>query len=65
MPYDQLWRWDEAKIILRLPVGTKIHLNENTKYMVSNADNVNHYWDEDMAGKTWKMGTDGYLKEEN
>jgi len=64
LPYDQLWRWEEAKVILRLPVGTRVHLNENTRYLIENATNVNDYWNEDMAGKTWKMTAEGLSKED-
>jgi phage shock protein PspC (stress-responsive transcriptional regulator) len=62
--YDQPWRFEEARIIVRLPVNMKIHLNENTSYLISNARNCNDYWNEDMAGKTWKMTEDGLAKVE-
>jgi phage shock protein PspC (stress-responsive transcriptional regulator) len=65
LPYDQLWRWEEAKVILRLPVGTRVHLNENTRYLIEHMENINGYWNEDMAGKTWIMTADGLSKENN
>jgi phage shock protein PspC (stress-responsive transcriptional regulator) len=59
LPYDQLWRWEEAKVILRLPVGYKVHFNENTRYLLENVENVSDYWSEEMADKTWTMTADG------
>ena len=56
---EEQWNFQEAKFIVNLPVGTKIYIDETLKYFLSNVQNLNDYWDRDMAGKTWLMTENG------
>jgi energy-coupling factor transporter transmembrane protein EcfT len=62
---DPHWKGYFVKIILSLPIGTKVYLNENTKYLLRDIENSDGYWSEDMAGKTWQMTNDGLSKVED
>jgi len=59
---DQRWKFQHVKVILRLPVGMKVNLNENTEYLLDDVENTDDYWENDMAGKTWQMTDDGLSK---
>ncbi|NJK97170.1 MAG: hypothetical protein HC905_21690 [Bacteroidales bacterium] len=56
---DQRWKFYHTKIIIRLPVGTKIFLDESTRELLDNVRNTNDYWDEHMVNKTWIMTGNG------
>lgn len=59
VPNDKRWKFYHTKIILRIPVGYKIHFNENTRELLHNIRNLNDYWDENMVNKTWIMTENG------
>lgn len=56
---DERWKFYSTKIIVRIPVGTKIFIDESTKHLLHNVRNVNDYWDEQMINKTWIMTENG------
>jgi phage shock protein PspC (stress-responsive transcriptional regulator) len=56
---DKRWKFYKARMIIRLPVGTKLFLNENIRYLLDNIKNDNDYWKEDMVNKTWIMTSNG------
>ncbi len=56
---DNQWKIQKVRFTLRIPVGMKVHLNENTRIILSNIENVNEYWDDRMVNKTWQMTING------
>jgi phage shock protein PspC (stress-responsive transcriptional regulator) len=53
------WKFQKVKIILHLPVGTKIYLDPNIAKCLNYAPNTDDYWNQQMTGKTWEMTFDG------
>lgn len=56
---DTQWKIQKVRYTLRIPVGMKVHLNENMKMILNNVENINDYWDENMVNKTWQMTING------
>lgn len=52
---DERWKFYNAKVILRLPKGTRICIDESTKHLLYDIKNIEDYWDENMINKTWEM----------
>jgi len=58
------WREQEVSMILKVPEGKSIFMNEKMKIIIYDIENVNNMWDGDMVGKYWIMTPDGLkLKE--
>jgi len=56
---DKRWKFYYTKVIIRLPVGTKIYFDENTRHLLRDIENVNEYWHQQMVNKTWIMTDNG------
>lgn len=56
---NEKWRLQEVKMILRLPVGQTIYLNEEMKDIIYDVGNVTNTWDSDMVNRRWKMTQNG------
>lgn len=59
VPNDKRWKFYHTKIVIRIPVGTKIYFDENTRELLHNIHNVGDMWDENMVNKTWIMTDNG------
>ncbi len=58
------WRQQEVSMILKVPEGKSIYMNEKMKSIIYDIENINNMWDGDMVGKFWTMTADGLsLKE--
>jgi phage shock protein PspC (stress-responsive transcriptional regulator) len=58
------WREQEVSMILKVPEGKSIFMNEKMKTIIYDIENVNNMWDGDMVGKYWIMAPEGLkLKE--
>lgn len=65
--FNQYWatikehrlRGQEVKLILRIPVGKTVYLDESIEDLIYDIDNVTDTWDRDMIGKKWVMLEDG------
>ncbi|HCY41979.1 MAG TPA: hypothetical protein DHV48_11600 [Prolixibacteraceae bacterium] len=53
------WRNQEVTMILKVPEGKSVYLNEKMKSIIYDIENVNNMWDGDMVGKFWTMTADG------
>ncbi|HEY3372715.1 MAG TPA: PspC domain-containing protein [Prolixibacteraceae bacterium] len=53
------WREQEVSMILKVPEGKSIFMNEEMKSIIYDIENVNNMWDGDMVGKIWTMTPDG------
>jgi len=56
---DAKWRNQEVSMILKVPEGKSVFLNEKMKTIIYDIENVNNMWDGDMVGKFWTMTADG------
>jgi hypothetical protein len=46
-------------MILKVPEGKSIFMNEKMKSIIYDIENVNNMWDGDMVGKKWIMTANG------
>ena len=53
------WRQQEVSMILKVPEGKSIFMNEKMKSIIYDIENVNNMWDGDMVGKKWIMTANG------
>lgn len=53
------WRQQEVSMILKVPEGKSIFMNEKMKSIIYDIENVNNMWDGDMVGKKWTMTANG------
>jgi len=53
------WRDQEVAIILKVPEGKSIFMNEKMKSIIKDIENVNNVWDGDMVNKYWTMTPNG------
>ena len=53
------WRQQEVSMILKVPEGKSIYLNEKMKSIISDIENTENMWVGDMVGKTWTMTANG------
>lgn len=53
------WREQEVSMILKVPEGKSVYLNNNLTDIIYDIENVDNMWDGDMVGKTWTMTADG------
>lgn len=53
------WRNQEVTMVLKVPEGKSVYLNEKMKSIIYDIENVNNMWDGDMVGKFWTMTADG------
>ena len=53
------WRNQEVTMILKVPEGKSVYLDEKMKSIIYDIENVNNMWDGDMVGKFWTMTADG------
>jgi phage shock protein PspC (stress-responsive transcriptional regulator) len=53
------WRFQDAKLILRIPVGQTIFMSEDMRHIIYDIGNVTNTWDSDMVNRRWKMTQNG------
>ncbi len=53
------WRDQSLKLILKVPEGKVIYLDDEMNDIIYNIDNVSNMWDGDMVGKYWMMMPEG------
>ena len=56
---SDLYRNQKVDLILRIPVGQSVYIDESLKYMLDDIPNKNNYWDRRMVNHTWYMSEDG------
>ena len=56
---DNGYHFDQVRVVLEVPEGKAILLNEGTERIIYDIDNVTHTWDRDMVGKVWTMTEEG------
>jgi phage shock protein PspC (stress-responsive transcriptional regulator) len=56
---DAKWRNQEIKMILKVPEGKAVYLNEKLISIIYDIENIENMWDNDMVGKFWIMTPEG------
>ena len=59
IPEDELWRTQEVKLELHLPVGYSVYLSDELRKIIYDIDNVTNTYDGDMVGRRWMMTSSG------
>ena len=62
LPLDEKWRHQELELILKVPVGMRIHLDKSLDEIAWNSNYYNDYWPGDLVGKEWRMTNSGLSK---
>lgn len=58
---ESKWRDQRLDIILKLPVGKTVYLDQELEDIIYDIDNVSNTLDEDMIGKFWTMKPEGLM----
>lgn len=53
------WRNQEVQMVLKVPEGKSVFLDDQMKSIIHDIENVDNMWDGDMVGKYWTMTADG------
>ena len=56
---ESKWRDQRLDVILKMPVGKTVHLDEKLEEIIHDIDNVTNILDEEMVGKFWTMKPEG------
>jgi phage shock protein PspC (stress-responsive transcriptional regulator) len=59
VPESEKWRAQRVKIILKVPVGKSVYLNEKIRPLIYDIDNVTNTFDGDMINHKWTMKPEG------
>ncbi len=59
LPPDIKWRDQEMDVVISIPVGTHIFLDESMKDLLHDVENMDNMWSDDMLGKSWVMNEEG------
>lgn len=62
---ESKWRDQRLEIILKLPVGKTVYLDEKLEDIIFDIDNVTNTLDEDMVGKFWTMKPEGLMMQQD
>ena len=61
IPKGVKFRNQKVLLILKVPVGKSIYIDESMVDILDDIDNVTNTWDGDMGGHTWKMTDAGLM----
>ena len=61
VPKEALYRGQELKLTLHLPVGNEIFLDPSIENLIFDIENVHNTWDGNMVGHTWRMSQKGLV----
>lgn len=59
VPKESLYRGQDLKVTLRLPVGASVYLDESIENIMYDIRNVRNMYDGDMLGHLWEMTPEG------
>jgi phage shock protein PspC (stress-responsive transcriptional regulator) len=61
VPKEALYRGQELRLTLYLPVGTEIFLDPSIENLIFDIENVHNIWNGNMVGHTWRMSEKGLI----
>jgi phage shock protein PspC (stress-responsive transcriptional regulator) len=53
------WRDQEVDLILKVPKGKTVYIEEGMEKIIHDIENTSNIWDGDMPGNFWKMKSEG------
>ena len=56
---DAKWRQQEVSMILKVPEGKSIYMNDRMKSVIHDIENANNMWNGDMVNQIWIMTANG------
>lgn len=56
---EEKWRSQKLELVLSLPIGYRIFLDESAREYLSGVDNQEHLWSKRMVGQEWIMEENG------
>ncbi|MDG2109535.1 MAG: PspC domain-containing protein [Schleiferiaceae bacterium] len=59
VPKESLYRGQDLKVTLRLPIGATVYLDESIENIMYDIRNVEDMYDGDMLGHVWEMKPEG------
>ena len=59
IPADEKFRGQNLEVVLYLPVGYSVYLDESTIDVLNDVDNITNTWDGEMVDHTWVMTQNG------
>jgi phage shock protein PspC (stress-responsive transcriptional regulator) len=59
VPKESLYRGQDLKVTLRLPIGATVYLDESIENIIYDIRNVQDMYDGDMLGHLWEMTPEG------
>jgi phage shock protein PspC (stress-responsive transcriptional regulator) len=59
IPREEKWRNQNVKMVLKMPLDSKIFLDGSMRRIIYDIDNITGIYDMDMVGETWQMTTKG------
>lgn len=59
LPKNTKWRDQEVDVVISIPVGTLIYLDESLRDMLQGVESVEDLWENMMLGKSWIMTEEG------
>ena len=59
------WREQDVSMILKVPEGKSIFMNEKMRSIIDDIENVNNMWDGDMVEKYWTMTANGLIMKDS
>jgi phage shock protein PspC (stress-responsive transcriptional regulator) len=60
-PKKDRWRNQKVSMVLKMPVGKVVYLDNSVKHIIYDIDNVTNTYDGDMVGHYWKMTAEGLV----
>jgi phage shock protein PspC (stress-responsive transcriptional regulator) len=64
IPKETQFRMQQVKIVVRVPEGRKIYLDENVQEYLEHIRNDHDLWKDELGNKTWIMGDDELILHE-
>lgn len=61
IPHGSKFRNQRVDLNLKIPVGQKVYLNENSERLFDDISNIKNIYDGDMGGHTWEMTRAGLV----
>src|SRR6185369_9559191 len=59
MDQAEKWRSQKVQLILRVPVGGRVRLDNSLRHLINDISNIENIYDDDMMDRTWVMTDKG------
>ena len=62
LPENVKWREQEVEVVISVPVGTRIYIDESMEDLLEGVENTDNLWSDELAGKSWIMTEEGLTR---